>query len=110
MTLKIYSQNGNWTLKAGKRELLVKSADKDFEWSVYDSPSLEKELYVASVSGHGPRTRLTMRPGKQHAGSGKKLVLWRSEHKPDDGEADRKDEDRGRAQAEPDSNAAGRPR
>lgn len=95
MNLAISMQNGKWVLKSGQRDLVLTTTDKEFEWSVYETAAMEKEVYVASIAGHGPRTRLTMRPGRQHAGSGKKLVLWRSEHKMEDGEADQRDEQKG---------------
>lgn len=108
LTLKISENDGNWIMKSGKRELVVKTTENATEWSVYESAAMEKELYVASVAGYGPRTRLTMRPGKQHAGSGKKLMLWRNEHTPEDSEADKNDEIEGNkkyTQAEADAAA-----
>lgn len=97
LTLRIFAQDGQWMLASGKRELFVKETDTDFEWSVYESSAMVKELYVATIAGCGARTRLTMRPGKQHSGSGKKLELWRPEHKAEEGEkhpgeADERDE------------------
>lgn len=110
LTLKISCNDGKWVLKSGKRDLVLKDTEKEFEWSVYETPAMEKELYIASVSGYGPRTRLTMRPGRQHAGSGKKLVLWRIEHKIEDGDLDTKGEEDGEKQHEPEPSATIKPR
>lgn len=78
LELRISESAGKLVLESGNKVLVLAEAGEQ-EWTVADATTPEKHVYIASVSGCGFETRLTLRPPGQK-GTAKKAILQRVEH------------------------------
>lgn len=79
-TVRFCSEPVALIMEVGSKELVLTEITAFKKWSAAAASTPEAELYVASVSGYGPSTKLTLQPGSKHEGNSKTTLLSRVEH------------------------------